>query len=98
MRNIRLLYGRKLIFEDLNFTVLTGEKWFIYGNNGTGKTSFLKLLAQLQAPNSGIVNWYKQDKEELPRVNYVSASSRGLFTQLTGAENLKVIIAVRFNY
>lgn len=95
LRNIRLLYGQKIIFEDLHFKLLAGEKWFLYGNNGSGKTSFLKLLAQLQSPTSGTVQWHCQDKAELPRVNYVNASSRGLFTQLTGEENLRVINKLR---
>ena len=42
------------LFEDLNFTVKRGEKVAIIGNNGTGKTTILKILNQLLVPDSGV--------------------------------------------
>lgn len=35
------------LFEDLNFSIKRGEKVAIIGNNGTGKTTILKILNHL---------------------------------------------------
>lgn len=41
------------LFKDLNFTVKRGEKVAIIGNNGTGKTTILKILNHLLSPDEG---------------------------------------------
>lgn len=35
---------RKLLWQDANFTMLHGEKIALIGDNGTGKTTFIKML------------------------------------------------------
>ncbi len=41
------------LFEDLHFEIKRGEKVAIIGNNGTGKTTLLKILNGLVQPDSG---------------------------------------------
>ncbi len=40
--------GEKLLFEDLSFSVSQGERIFIQGANGCGKSSLLKAILQTQ--------------------------------------------------
>ena len=58
MRDIRFSYIDKLsetVFEvgPIDFTLRSGELVFITGGNGSGKSTFLKLLAGLYEPESG---------------------------------------------
>ncbi|MDF9796599.1 molybdate transport system ATP-binding protein [Catalinimonas alkaloidigena] len=45
VRNVSLVKHGKKIFEKLNWKIEAGEHWVICGNNGSGKTLLLELLA-----------------------------------------------------
>lgn len=44
------------LFDKVSFTVKEGEKVAILGNSGSGKSSLLKLMTGLYAPDGGIVS------------------------------------------
>jgi ATP-binding cassette, subfamily F, member 3 len=46
-------FGATKLFEDITFTVASGERWGIIGRNGTGKTTLFRLLTGEMAPTSG---------------------------------------------
>lgn len=46
-------YPPLVLFENLNFEIKRGEKVAIIGNNGTGKTTILKIINQLISSDSG---------------------------------------------
>lgn len=46
-------YGRLKILEDFNYIFSRYEKMGIIGNNGTGKSTFIKMLVGKIAPDSG---------------------------------------------
>ena len=46
-------YGRSSALRDLNLKVAAGEFIALFGRNGAGKTTFLKILAGLSRPSSG---------------------------------------------
>lgn len=46
-------FGDKVILDDLNYTFARYEKLGIVGNNGVGKSTFIKLLLGLVQPDSG---------------------------------------------
>lgn len=45
--------SEKWVFQNLNFTLKTGEKLAIVGENGAGKTTLVKLLTRLYDPTEG---------------------------------------------
>lgn len=49
-------YDGKRLFQDLSFSVGRGERCAIVGPNGCGKTTLLRLLLGLEAPDSGNVH------------------------------------------
>jgi len=53
--NIKKVYGEKVIFEDLSFSIESLEKIGIIGINGTGKSSLLKIVAGLETQDKGEV-------------------------------------------
>jgi ATPase subunit of ABC transporter with duplicated ATPase domains len=46
-------YGGPAVFEDLTFSIGRGERLLIMGLNGAGKTSLLRILAEVITPNAG---------------------------------------------
>ena len=55
------------LFSDLNFEIKRGERVAIIGNNGTGKTTILKILNGLLAPDGGSFTPRKQGPYRLLR-------------------------------
>lgn len=53
--NVAKAYGTKLIFEDLSFEVRGGQKVWLFGPNGYGKTTIVKMLMGEEDPTSGEV-------------------------------------------
>ncbi|MGN0505327.1 MAG: ribosomal protection-like ABC-F family protein [Lachnospiraceae bacterium] len=46
-------FGSQTLFTDLSFEIKRGEKVAIIGNNGTGKTTILKMINGMLAPDAG---------------------------------------------
>ena len=63
--NIHLQYqnGTLLteVIKGIDFTINQNEKLAIVGTSGSGKTSLLKLMAGLEKPTSGQINYKDQD-------------------------------------
>ncbi|MEQ9263957.1 MAG: ABC-F family ATP-binding cassette domain-containing protein [Balneolaceae bacterium] len=53
--NLSKQYGLKPLFADLTFGIKKGDKTALIAQNGTGKSTLLKILAGKEAPNSGEV-------------------------------------------
>jgi ATPase subunit of ABC transporter with duplicated ATPase domains len=53
--NVELSYNSKVIFKNLNFSLNSDEVVSIVGSNGSGKTTFFKLIMKLINPDSGTV-------------------------------------------
>ncbi|HWL12124.1 MAG TPA: ATP-binding cassette domain-containing protein, partial [Ureibacillus sp.] len=51
--SITKIYGGNIIFEGLTIDIHEGERVAIVGRNGCGKTTLLKLLANLETPDAG---------------------------------------------
>jgi len=54
-------YGDVAILEDLNFTVRSGEVFFIIGGSGCGKSTLMRNLIGLQPPLAGEVRFFGED-------------------------------------
>ncbi|MDO4816164.1 MAG: ABC-F family ATP-binding cassette domain-containing protein [Bacillota bacterium] len=46
-------FGEKKLFSNLDLTVAGGERIALIGDNGTGKSTLVKLIMQKEAPDSG---------------------------------------------
>jgi ATP-binding cassette subfamily F protein uup len=56
MKKVYKSHGDLQILKGFDYTFSKGERIGIVGKNGTGKTTFLQILQQLQAPDSGKIN------------------------------------------
>lgn len=48
-------FGAQTLFTDLSFEIKRGEKVAIIGNNGTGKTTILKMINGIVTPDAGSI-------------------------------------------
>ncbi len=55
VENLSKSFGSLTLFEHLEFDLKKGEHVAIIGDNGTGKTTILKLINELLTPDSGII-------------------------------------------
>jgi len=53
LRGASLQFGKRTLWEDLDLDIKPGEFFAVLGPNGSGKTSFLKVLLGLQELQSG---------------------------------------------
>lgn len=53
VRGLSKAFGSNLLFENINFEIKREEKVAIIGNNGTGKTTLLKIINGLEPADSG---------------------------------------------
>ncbi len=94
-------FNRRLIFQDLSFTLASGESMAITGKNGSGKSTLVKILCGLLSPTKGVVR-YTAGKRTLTtdhvrdRLGLVSPYLQ-MYDEFTGIENLELLSKIRSN-
>ena len=92
------------LFEDLNFSVKRGERVAIIGNNGTGKTTILKILNQVIPADSGSfhlgskvhIGYYDQEHHVLHMEKNVFEEISDDYPKLTNTEIRNLLAAFLF--
>ena len=56
MRGLSKRFGEKVILDNFEYTFSRYEKMGIVGGNGTGKSTFIKMLMGLVQPDSGTID------------------------------------------
>lgn len=68
--NLAMLYGARLLFDNVNLNLVGNDRYAVVGANGTGKSTFLRLIGGEETPSEGDiviakraqVGWLKQDQ------------------------------------
>lgn len=55
IRNISMEFGKKSLFQNVNLTLSPTQRYGVVGANGTGKSTFLKILAGEELASGGTV-------------------------------------------
>ena len=92
------------LFEDLNFSIKRGERVAIIGNNGTGKTTILKILNQIVPADTGCfhlgskvhIGYYDQEHHVLHNEKTIFEEISDDFPKLTNTEIRNLLAAFLF--
>ena len=55
VKDLKLAYGKRVLFEEVNLNFTKGNCYGVIGANGAGKSTFLKILAGEIEPNKGTI-------------------------------------------
>ncbi len=86
--------GDRLLFKRVGFELSAGGLLYVLGENGTGKSSLLRMLCGLLMPEQGEIFWQNKKIKEnaenyLPNLTYIGHLN-GLKDDLTALENLQI--------
>ena len=97
-RDLACERGGKTLFEGLNLSVSPGQSLHLQGDNGSGKTSLLRLLCGLAMPLAGQVLWAGQPttqaREDFLRDMLYLGHALALKEGLSALENLHFAAAL----
>jgi heme exporter protein A len=91
--NLACTRGQRRLFSRLNFTLTPGSVMQVHGPNGSGKTSLLRIVCGLMAPEKGEVRWQGANIRSLGEdystaINYLGHRN-GVKEELSSLENLR---------
>lgn len=86
-------FGKTTLFRNINFTIGSGDSFYITGPNGSGKSTLLQILAGIQKPTSGSVI-YRSDNSIIENEHYknyfgFTGPQINPYDMLTPVENLR---------
>ncbi|WP_337031679.1 Lsa family ABC-F type ribosomal protection protein [Paenibacillus illinoisensis] len=78
LENVSIAYGSNIVCKDINLTVEKGDRIALYGKNGSGKSSILKLICGEDIAYTGQLR-----KDPQVKISYVSQDTSGLAGSLS---------------
>lgn len=91
---LQCIRGDRVLFSDLSFSVNEKEMLYVRGENGSGKTSLLRILCGLMSPAHGSIHWngenVKDLGEEFNKDLLYLGHRLGIKADMTAVENLRI--------
>lgn len=81
------MHGKRIVLDDVSFTVRRGEKLGILGSNGAGKSTLIRILSGVSPVDSGRV-------ERGMSISWPLAFGGAFQGSLTGRDNIRFIARV----
>jgi len=96
VRDLTMMYGERVVMQDINFSVERGEVFVLMGGSGSGKSTLLKHLIGLKEPAKGSILFEGEDfdihddaaRNRVLRHMGVMYQNGALWSGLTLAENV----------
>lgn len=94
VKNLACWRNDRVLFEDLNLTLSSGNVLFLEGENGSGKTSLLRILCGFRLADEGEISWDNESVSSFPEyyqnISFVGHKN-GIKDELTVEENLNLM-------
>ena len=104
VKSLAMGFGGRTLFEDVSFEVKKGDRLFILGPNGCGKSTLIKILMERLLPTAGSieygynveVGYYDQENQNLSPENTVLDELWNAYPASTQTELRSVLAAFMF--
>lgn len=93
INNLSKSFGNTKVLNNISFSVDSGDILAVLGRNGTGKTTILRILADLVSEDSGSIT-LNGDKIKRGDTSLITNNDRSFFWRLTSYENLKYFLGM----
>jgi heme exporter protein A len=97
--SLKKVFGRRLIFNNINFKFENNGIYGISGPNGSGKSTLVKIIAGINSPTSGKITHFNNDKIVIPELlhNHIGFVSPYLvlYDEFSAWENLNYFSEIR---
>ena len=88
LKDLAMGFGDKTLFSDVNLLVQGGEHIALLGDNGTGKSTFLKLLMKEEMPTGGKIKFGPSVKMAyLPQIIHFDHPERSILDTMLYEKN-----------
>ena len=95
VRGLACRRGERILFEDVDLDLRTGELVWLRAANGFGKTSLLRVLVGLAKPERGSVTWMPDRRSPNGEASLLYlAHANALKDDLTVVESLRFLVAL----
>src|SRR5210317_140988 len=86
-QNVNKAYDGHVALRDLSLQIPKGSIYGLLGPNGAGKTSFIRIINQITAPDSGkiLLNERPLQKDDIYNIGYLP-EERGLYKKMKVGE------------
>lgn len=78
LQEVSIAYGQKQVCSNINFTIEQGDRIALWGGNGCGKSSIIKLICGVDIPHTGLLRIGNGLK-----ISYVSQDTSNLAGKLS---------------
>lgn len=104
VKNLSKSFGSHSLFSDIAFEVKRGEKVAIIGDNGTGKTTILKMINKMLAPDTGSITlgtnvqiaYYDQEHQVLHMEKTLFEEIQDTYPTMTNTQIRNMLAAFLF--
>ena len=104
VRGLSKSFGDNHLFSDIDFDIKKGERIAILGDNGTGKTTLLKIITELEEADGGNIRigtnvnigYYDQKQQVLNNNNSIIDEIHDTYPDMTQSEIRNLLAAFLF--
>ncbi|HCR84225.1 ABC-F family ATP-binding cassette domain-containing protein [Muricomes intestini] len=104
VEGLSMSFGSQTLFRNVNFEIRRGEHVAVIGDNGTGKTTLLKILNQVHPPDTGsftlgskvTIGYYDQEHHVLHEQKNIFDEISDEYPSLTNTQIRSTLAAFQF--
>jgi len=97
-RELKKAFNRRVIFQNLSFSLAQHQTLLVTGKNGSGKSTLVKILGSVLTPTAGTVtvtsDFTGRDHSPLADIGLVSPYLM-MYDEFSAVENLSLALAIR---
>lgn len=94
VEKLKKIYGKNIVLDGFDMNLYAGNIYGLVGNNGAGKTTFMRIIMGWAKENSGSYRLFGKNKEELLLTDKRKVSAiietPTFYPHLTGYQNLRI--------